>query len=248
MRSQRVLTLGVVAVLAAGLRPSDVLRVLRSRPMSDSRRRAARVAVAALLLAATGAGAAVPAGASAPAGETAAWSARAARTTSLTLTVHGCDGCTIQPVRAGNGTTVPVWRGKTKKVRNGSAHWKVTIRHTVGMSFDINDPDAVNIGVMPDIVVAYRGLAVGDRVPAGVAKHKKKANGCWSGTHKAQVNLRVRVERFRATSAFPPPVKGFSIRPYFVRTRAHLRISGGRMYTRTFHGAIGNQDAFFCDM
>jgi len=224
------------------------MRVLQSRRLSDSRRRAARVAVAALVLTAMGAGAGVPAGASAPAGETAASSARAARTTSLTLTVHGCDGCTVQPVRAGNGTTVQVWRGKTKKVRNGSAHWKVTIRHTVGMSFDINDPDAVNIGVMPDIVVAYRGLAVGDRVAAGVAKHKKRANGCWAGTHKAEINLRVRVERFRTTSAFPPPVKGFSIRPYFVRTRAHLPIVGGRMYTRTFHGAIGNQDAFFCDM
>src|SRR3954447_11405976 len=248
MRSQRVVTLGVLASLAAGLLPSEVMRVLQSRRLSDSRRRAARVAVAALVLTAMGAGAGVPAGASAPAGETAASSARAARTTSLTLTVHGCDGCTVQPVRAGNAATVPVWRGKAKKVRNGSVHWKVSIRHTVGMSFDITDPDAVEIGAMPDIVVAYRGIAVGDRVPAGVAKHKKRANGCWAGTHSAAKTLRVRVERFQATSAFPPPVKGFAIRPYFVKTRAHLRIATGKEFDRTFHGAIGNQDAYFCEM
>jgi hypothetical protein len=165
----------------------------------------------------------------------------AARTTSLTLVVHGCEGCAVQPVRAIAGTPVPVWRGKIKKVRNGSVHWKVATRRTVGMSFDISDPNAVNVGAIPDIVVAYRGIAVGERVPAGVAKHKKRATGCWAGTHKASITLRVRVERFPATSAFPPPVKGFSIRPYFAKTRAHLP-----PYTGTFHGQIGNQDAYFC--
>src|SRR4051794_22251784 len=183
------------------------------------------------------------------AGEPSAAAARAGvRTTSLTLLVHGCGGCTIQPVRAGDTATTPVWRGRMKKVRKGSVNWKVSIRHTIGMSFDITDPNAVNVGAIPDIVVAYRGLAVGDRVPAGAAAHKKRANGCWAGTHKAAITLRVRVERFRATSAFPPPVKGFSIRPYFVRTRAHLRLASGTAYGRTFHGAIGNQDAYFCDV
>ncbi len=165
----------------------------------------------------------------------------AARTTSLTLMVHGCQGCTVQPVRAIAGASVPVWRGRMKKVRNGSVHWRVATRRTVGMSFDISDPDAVNVGAIPDIVVAYRGIAVGDRVPAGVAKHKKRATGCWAGTGRASITLRVRVEQFPATSGFPPPVKGFSIRPYFVKTRAHLP-----PYTGTFHGQIGNQDAYFC--
>jgi hypothetical protein len=170
----------------------------------------------------------------------------AVRTTSLTLLVHGCDGCTIQPVRAGNGTTTAVWRGRAKKVRNGSVRWTLSLGHTVGMSFDISDPDAVNVGAIPDIVVAYRGIAVGDRVPAGVARHKKRANGCWAGSDRTSVTIHVRVERFRTTSAYPPPVKGFSIRPYFVKTRAHLRLASGTEFSTTFHGAIGNQDAYFC--
>ena len=148
----------------------------------------------------------------------------AVRKTTLTLKVNGCDGCVVQPVRATFGTTteVPVWRGKMKKVRNGSVHWTVATRRTVGMSFDINDPKAVNVGAIPDIVVAYRGIAVGDRVPAGVAKHKKRATGCWAGTHKTSITLRVRVEQFPATSAFPPPVQGFSIRPFFIKTSGPL--------------------------
>ncbi len=223
------------------------MRPIRSRAFRGAARRAAQAVVAALVLTATAA--AVPAGASASAEGTPATSARAAvRTTSLTLTVRGCDGCTIQPVRAGNTSTTPVWRGKTKKVRNGAVHWTVSMRHTVGMSFDISDPTAVNVGAIPDVVVAYRGLAVGDRVPAGVARHKKSASGCWAGTRKAAITLRVRVERFRTASAFPPLVQGYSIRPYLVRTRAHLRLASGMMYGPTFHGAIGNQDAYFCDV
>ena len=92
---------------------------------------------------------------------------------------------------------------------------------------------------MPDIVVAYRGLAVGDRVPTGVAKHKTHATGCWAGTDKTSITLRVRVEHF-PSAGIPPPTKGFSIRPYFVKTRAHYP-----PFTRTFHGQIGNQDAYF---
>jgi hypothetical protein len=209
----------------------------------------AQAAVAAVVLSAVATDALVPGGASASADETPAASARAAvTTTSLTLTVRGCDGCTIQPVRAGTTATTPVWRGRTKKVRHGVVHWTVSMRHTVGMSFDISDPQAVNVGAIPDIVVAYRGLAVGDRVLAGVARHKKRANGCWAGTRRSAITLRVRVERFRTTSAFPPPVQGYSIRSYFVRTRAHLRLGSGAMYGPTFHGAIGNQDAYFCDV
>ena len=208
MRSERVLALGVVTAAATSVllhrcrlrgcwssepnpRGPEVVATMRS---AQSRRRhgtcgrVARVVVAALVLAAMAP--AIPA--SARVGGAGAPSARAAKTTSLTLTVHGCDGCTIQPVRAGITATSPVWRGKKKKVRNGSVHWKVSVRHTVGMSFDISDPDAVNIGAMPDIVVAYRGIAVGHRVPAGAAEHKKRANGCWAGTHKASITLRVR--------------------------------------------------------
>jgi hypothetical protein len=168
--------------------------------------------------------------------------------TRLTLLVHGCDGCTIQPVRAGNGTTVRLWRGEPKKVRRGVVHWKVSTQRTIGMSFDISDPNAVNVGAIPDIVVAYPGLATGDRVPRGVARHKKRANGCWAGTDQASVTLRVRVERFRTTSAYPPPVKGYSIRPYVTTTLAFLPVATGASYSQTFHGAIGNQDAYFCGL
>lgn len=225
------------------------MRPTQSRTVRGTARCVAQAAAAALVLTATATVAPVPASASASAHETPATSGRSAvGTTSLTLKVRGCDGCTIQPVRAGTTATTPVWRGRTKKVRNGVVHWTVSMRHTVGMSFDIGDPHAVNVGAMPDIVVAYRGLTVGERVLAGVARHKKRANGCWAGTRRAATTLRVRVERFRTTSAFPPLVQGYSIRPYFVRTRAHLRLGSGTMYGPTFHGAIGNQDAYFCDV
>lgn len=198
-------------------------------------RKALRVLIAAALAAVVGVAPAVDAPAEA-----------AARRTTLTLVVHGCDGCFITPVQAGDGSVSALWRGRTKTVRGGVVHWRVAIRHTVGMSFDIVDPNAVQLDSMTDIVVAYHGLKVGDRVPAGVAARKRFANGCWAGTRKASVTLRVRIEQFLGVSDLPPPVSGYRIRPYLTRTRAHLRIAPGVAYSRTFHGTIGNQDAYFC--
>ena len=166
--------------------------------------------------------------------------------TVLILNVHHCGGCSVTPVKAGDGTVPAVWRGKTKKVRGGVVHWTVAVGHTVGMSFDIVDPNAVPLDSVTNIVVAYRGLDVGARVPAGVAARKKLANGCWAGTQRRSVTLRVRVEHFPGVSDLPPPVTGYRIRPYLVRTAAHLRVAGGARYSRAFHGTIGNQDAYFC--
>ena len=170
----------------------------------------------------------------------------AATRTVLSLKVHHCDGCSITPVKAGDGSGPAVWRGRTKKVRDGVVNWRVAIQHTVGMSFDIVDPQAVPLDSVTDIVVAYRGLDVGARVPPGVAARKKWANGCWAGTQRRSMTLRVRVEHFPGVSDLPPPVTGYRIRPYLVRTAHHLPIAGGAHYSKAFHGTIGNQDAYFC--
>lgn len=170
----------------------------------------------------------------------------AAGMTTLTLLVHGCDGCSITPVQAGDGSAPALWQGRTKKVRHGAVRWKVATRHTLGMSFNIVDFDGVALDSMTNIVVAYRGLKVGARVPNGVAAHKKRANGCWAGTRKASVTLRVRVEQFPGTSDLPPAVEGYRIRPYLTRTAPHLPIYKSRVNGPTFHGTIGNQDAYFC--
>jgi hypothetical protein len=158
--------------------------------------------------------------------------------------VRGCDGCTITPVDA--GPTGTVWTGKTKKVRAGAVHWRVARRHTIGMSFNIVDPNAVALDFMTNIVIAYRGLQLGERVEHRVAAHKKRANGCWAGTHKPTVKLRVRVEQFPSLSDFPPPVAGYAIRPYLIRTARHIPIAGGPAFSNGTHGVIGNQDAYFC--
>jgi hypothetical protein len=57
-----------------------------------------------------------------------------------------------------------------------------------------------------------------------MSRRKKWGNGCWAGTRKAVVALRVRVEQFKTVSAFPPVVHGYTIRPYLIRTRSHLPV------------------------
>jgi hypothetical protein len=177
--------------------------------------------------------------------ETSATSARAGvRTTVLTLAVRGCEGCSITPVDAGPAGSV--WTGRTKEVRAGSVHWRVALRHTTGMSFNIVDPGAVALDFMTNIVIAYRGLQVGERVEHRVAAHKRRANGCWAGTRKPAVKLRVRVEQFPSLSDLPPVVMGYAIRPYLRRTARHVPLAGGAAFSAADHGVIGNQDAYFC--
>jgi hypothetical protein len=213
-----------------------------TRLLDGSCRRALRLLTA---LSLTGA-LVVPADQQAEAGVNAAASPGPA-TTRLTLRVHGCEGCTIQPVQATDGSK-PAWRGKAKTVQDGLVHWKTAQRRTTGMSFDMFDPNAVALDFMTDIVVAYPGLDVGERVPASFAKHQKRANACWAGSQRASVTLRVRVERFPSMSEFPPQVSGYQIRPYLAWTKPFVRHFDGKggTYTLADKGVTGNQDAYYC--
>ena len=165
----------------------------------------------------------------------------AARTTSLTLVVHGCERLRGPAGESHRGRPGPRVAREDQEgperlgALEGSdqAHGRDELRHQR----------------------THGGQCRGHtRHRGGLPRHRRRRSGAGrcrqaqearhrllGGTHKASITLRVRVEQFPATSAFPPPVEGFSIRPYFVRTRAHLP-----PYTRTFHGQIGNQDAYFC--
>ncbi len=85
------------------------------------------------------------------------------------------------------------------------------------------------------------------RPGAGGCRRSEEVGQRLLGGHDEAVGDPARpVEHFRGVSDLPPPVTGYRIRPYLVRTAAHLRIAGGARYSRTFHGTIGNQDAYFC--
>jgi hypothetical protein len=106
------------------------------------------------------------------------------------------------------------------------------------MSFEMQ-PRWSSADFVPNIVTRYGRTHVGDVVTNAVARHKKRATGCWAGTSARRVSLDVRAVRYPLRDVAGHP--GHSVRSWFQTTVA----STLPMVAAT-KGAIGNQDAFYC--
>lgn len=161
--------------------------------------------------------------------------AAAAGTTTITFNVTGCDGCTIWPVQWVDTSEDP-WQGDKVTVVNGAATVTVPTAQTKGMSFNFSAPWAVEQNALQNIVMQYKGLAVGSTPTRAQALDSKKASGCWAGVTTAAVTLGVQVNRVRMT-AFPASAgKGPYPVVYAAPTAAALKI-----FEPTYKGGIGNQ-------
>jgi hypothetical protein len=157
--------------------------------------------------------------------------------TRITLHVTTCRHCPVRLVQAGGSRHV--WHSPTKRIRHGVVSFRVLTRHTYGMSFEIR-PRWSSAGYIPNIVTRYGRTHAGDMVTNAVAKHKKFATGCWAGTSARRVSLDVRAVRFPLPDMLGHP--GHSVRAWFKPTLASTL-----PMVRTTKGAIGNQDAFYCN-
>jgi hypothetical protein len=193
------------------------------------------LALAAILALSGSHGARAAAGPGAPAGS----GASRPSLTTLRLHVTGCDHCTVQLQHAVSGKP-DVWTSKARRI--GSDHL-VTIRtrtaHTKGLSFVLRAPWAGNTGAVPNIVTRYAGQVAGSFVSKSTAHHAARAEGCWAGTDAHRVRLSFHVARVQGkdvtgqTTVIPLA--------YAPHTLPSLR-----PMVKTYHGTIGNQDAFYC--
>jgi hypothetical protein len=125
--------------------------------------------------------------------------AQAAGTTTITLAISNCAGCTIQPTLLrtdADGTTV-TYTGAKAKVRNGVAVMKVPTANTPGMSFLLDGPEPEDINALPVLVTQYAGFKPGSVVSPAQARAAKKASGCWIGTSSSRVTLKARAMTVR---------------------------------------------------
>jgi hypothetical protein len=130
--------------------------------------------------------------------------ALAAGTTTITVKISNCDGCTIQPMllREDADGQEADYTGTKVKVRNGVAVMKVPTDNTPGMSFLLNGPTAEDINALPVLVIQYRGYKPGTVVTPSMAKAAKKASGCWLGTSESRITLKARATTVQLP-AFP---------------------------------------------
>ena len=165
----------------------------------------------------------------------------ASPTTTITLKVTGCEGCTIGVQRAitgGNPSKITpakptFWEGTPVKVKSGVATLKVPTANTSGMSFTITAPwQTANF--VSNIVLGSARPA-GSTVTSSQQAATTKATACWAGTAKTAVTIKVQVVKASlsggatAASAWATPT---------VATVGAL--------ADTTKGTLGNQEAYYC--
>ncbi|MGA9343815.1 MAG: hypothetical protein WBV37_01815 [Nocardioidaceae bacterium] len=166
-------------------------------------------------------------------------SAPAAGKTSITLRIVGCRACPVRLVQAHSSAASAVWHTRTKRVHNGHVTFTVPARRTVGMTFELN-PRWSKAGWVTNVVTRYAHRKVGSNVTPARAARTHRAEACWAGTDQSRVRMVVRVVKFRVRGYDGSP--GYAPRAWFVKTRTSV---GPR--NRTFRGALGNQDAYYCN-
>jgi len=160
--------------------------------------------------------------------------------TSLTLVVHGCDGCSImlQHAIAGGDS---VWTSHLREV--GPDHrigFRIPTRRTHGLSFVLRAPWAGNIGAVPNLVTRYAGHAPGSAIDRQDARHGRRAEGCWAGTQDDRARLRFRVDRVSARTVDGKPT-------HIPLAYSPHTLPSWKPMLRTYKGTIGNQDALYCE-
>lgn len=169
-------------------------------------------------------------------------------TTTITMTVADCEGCTIQPAleRIDADGKAATYSGTTVTVRNGVAVMRVPTSKTPGMSFRINGPRREDINAEPVIVTQFKGYAPGTVVTPAQARRAKQASGCWVGTSAPSVALEVRTMRVLMPK-FPPdgPGRARVTTGWLVPT---VKAPGSGSFAQAFKGVLAVQDiAFPCN-
>jgi hypothetical protein len=163
--------------------------------------------------------------------------ARAATTTTVTLKVPTCEGCRIQLFRAVRGVPT-IWQSRVKVVRDGMVSFTMANRNTHGMSMTVTAPWEGNTGYVTQAAFRYNGQSVGSTVGFALARTKTRAAGCWAGTKRSAITLRLGVRKVTVPGNTGPTAGTIA---WFPRTQAWWRpMQDARK------GVLGAQDVFFC--
>jgi len=168
--------------------------------------------------------------------------APAAGSTSITMKVTGCNGCTITPVQAIEGEDA-IWSGAAVKVKGGKALLTVPTARTRGMSFNLEAAWNVAINAMPVIVTQYESTQPGQSVTKKQAMTFTRATGCWAGTTEPAVTVNVTVRRV-TMPAFPPSGKKKTTRVPLAWMVPTQSTTGG--FDTASKGVIAQQNAWYC--
>jgi hypothetical protein len=163
--------------------------------------------------------------------------------TTVTITVTGCEGCTISswlPVVTADGGP-----SDKAKVRNGVATLQIPTANTQGTSFQIDPVEDPYMDAVTLIVFQYKGAQPGERISKAQAMTYRRGSACWAGTAEATAQFRVRVRSVWGPAFDPmaknPPKRALQPLAWVVPTQ-----QSAAPYWPLFKGALQAQDTPVC--
>jgi hypothetical protein len=158
--------------------------------------------------------------------------------TTINLHVNSCPQCPITLQQSLDDRAT--WISGTHHVRDGEATFHVPTWRTHGMAFVMN-PEWANVTNAATVVVTrYSFTRIGQSITNAVARHKKKATGCWAGTGNRYIVLHIRAVKFDGRALGGGP--GHALRAWF-----NPMATSTPYWDRTFRGSLGTQEAYPCD-
>ena len=189
-----------------------------------------------VLAAAIAAGLALAGVSTAPSG--AAETGAQAKTTVVTVALRSCEGCEVMLISYTAEDPENGWASDPHTIANGKAAFVVPTDKTLGLSVAVDTPWEGHLGYTTMAVMRYQGLTVGDRIGFNRARTMRKASGCYAGTAKKELLLRLKVRRVMVEGVFEK-VPGQIV--WAPTTQEWLR-----PINPVYGGVLGGQDVLLC--
>jgi len=161
-----------------------------------------------------------------------------ARTTVVTVAIKDCEGCEVLLLSYTAEDPDSGWSSETHAIADGKAEFVVPTDKTLGLSVAVDTPWEGHLGYTTMAVMRYQGLTVGDRIGFNRARQMKKASGCYAGTTKKELLLRLKVRRVMVEGVFEKVPGQIVFAPI---TQEWLR-----PIDPVYGGVLGGQDVLLC--
>ncbi|MEI7779887.1 MAG: hypothetical protein WCJ42_10720 [Actinomycetes bacterium] len=111
-------------------------------------------------------------------------------TTTLAISVSGCDGCTLNAVNT-SGNMYDM----SATVASGSASLNVPTSSTAGLGFTLSTPDQGG-NSEPVVILGLAGVGPGQTVSSGAEASLTAGYSCWAGTSAASVSISITATQY----------------------------------------------------
>jgi hypothetical protein len=159
------------------------------------------------------------------------------KTTRLTFSARGCQGCEIGVM---NGALRPenTWAADPKKVSGGSVTFRVPRPMTRGITATVLAPWEGTTGYTTVVAFRYAHHAAGDAVSFSDARSQTRGTPCWGGTDRKQLTLPLTVRNVRVAGTTGPTAGSIA---YVDATQSWLT-----PMMRAGKGVLGTQEVIVC--